>query len=142
MTVGHPALWIHATNCPPEPRLPPGIRISSLTQFPAMPGHDTYYLPPIITGDIPTSKDGMGVEARFVNLNQHPGLLGIAGRVIVDSRGSNQGYRRVHHVSLVQREQIQVVLVYLVQDVLARGKHIVSFSKAVGHVDRIVHLLV
>ena len=108
-----------------------------------MPGHDTYYLPPIITGDIPTSKDGMGVGARFVIPNQHPGLLGIAGRGIDDSRGSDHGYGRVHHASLVEREQIQVVLVYLVQDVVARGEHIVvSLSKAVGDVDRIIHLLV
>src|SRR5215470_18060321 len=92
-TVGNPALRVQVTNCPPDARLLPGIGISGLTQFPAVPGHDAYYLPPVISGDIPASKDGMGVRARLVIPNQHPGLLRIAGRVINDSRGSDHGYR-------------------------------------------------
>src|SRR5262249_40394197 len=110
--VRHPSFGIQITYGAPHAGFPP-IGVSRRTQSWRILGDNRYYLPPVITRDVPPTKDRMGIGARLIIRNEHFGFLRIADRIIDDPGRADHSYRRVHHIALVEREQVQIICAYL-----------------------------
>src|SRR5262249_22313115 len=106
-----------------------------------VPRHHADYLPSIFARYIPTAQDWKPLVATLVDSNKHSGVLRPTRWPILDPGGPNHCYRRMHHIAMVQCEQIQVIITYLLQDIMTRRQQVIGHSHLVGHVDIIIDLL-